>query len=324
MTRLHSRVARTLGSAVTLLYASRSAERAEQYRRRFGGAGAFGDYATACAAPDVDAVFVCTPHRFHAEHAALAAGHGKHVLIEKPVARNLADLASIEAAIANAGVLCMVAENYFFKPLARVLRAHLDAGDIGDVLFVELNRTNRRAVRGWRADAEMMGGGALLEGGVHWVNLLCSIGGRPTDVIAVRPEKPYPLVAPAEDSLEVLVRFADGAVGKLLHSWNLLNRVGGLQLSRIFGSQGNVAFESNGLFALVAGRRTRLRFPGVLDIMGFRAMLEHFLESVRRNTPPAMSLAVARRDLAFVEAAYRSLKTGRLEPVNDGPRGASG
>jgi predicted dehydrogenase len=308
---------------LVLSYASRSAERAEEYRRRFGGLRAFGDYAAACASPDVDAVFVCTPHRFHAEHAALAARNGKHVLIEKPVTRNLSELASVEAAVTEAGVLSMVAENYFFKPLARVLREHVDAGDIGQLLFVELNRTNRRPVRGWRADADMMGGGALLEGGVHWVNLLCSIAGRPTAVIAARPEAPYPMIAPFEDSLEVLVRFAGGAVGKLLHSWNLLNRAGGLQLSRMFGSLGNVVFESNGLFALVTGRRTRMRFPGVLDIMGFRGMLQHFVDSVRRGTPPSMSLAVARRDLAFVAAAYRSLETGRMEPVADATTPAS-
>jgi len=102
-------------------------------------------------------------------------------------------------------------------------------------------------------------------------------------------------------------------VGRLLHSWNLLNRLRGLQGSKIYGTAGNILFESNGLFVLVAGRRRRLRFPGVLDLMGYREMLRHFLGCVREGRAPAMSLAVARRDLAVVLAAYRSLESERFE-----------
>jgi predicted dehydrogenase len=309
--RLHSRVARSLRPRVDLVYASRTREKAEVYSRRYGGVGAFGSYEEACADAKVDAVLVCTPQAFHSEHAVLAARHGKAVLIEKPVTRTLAELAAIETAVRQTGV---VAENYHFKPVVRVLRAHLEAGDIGQPLFVELNRGARRRVSGWRADGELMGGGALLEGGVHWVNYLCRLGGEVREVCAARPEGGRPPVAPFEDGHEQLETFRTGAVGKLLHAWNVPNRLGGLQLSKIYGAEGNITFESNGLFALVAGQRTRLRFPGVRDLMGYRAMLRHFLECVRERRAPEMSLAAARRDLAVVLAAYRSLTTRRFEP----------
>lgn len=310
----HSRLARSLGG-VELLFASRSRENAERYNRRYGGIAAFGSYEEACADTRVDAVVICTPHAFHAEHAGLAARHGKAILIEKPVARTLAELAAIEDAVARAGTICMVAENYHFKPAVRVLRRHLEAGDVGEPLFFELNRAGRQRPSGWRADAELMGGGALLEGGVHWVNYLCRLGGAVRAVCAARPETSRPPVAPFEDGLEVLVRFESGAVGKLLHAWSVTNRLAGLGLSKIYGTEGNITFESNGLFALVTGRRTRLRFPGVRDLMGYRAMLRHFLECVRAGKEPEMSLAVARRDLALVLAAYRSLETRRFEPL---------
>lgn len=313
--RLHSRVARTLRSRVTLSYASRSLTKAREYNKKFGGDGAFGSYEEACQSPRVDAVFLCTPHALHVEHVGLAARGQKAVLIEKPVARTLAELSQIETAVAEAGVSAMVAENYFFKPLVRVLRDHIRRGDIGSPLFVELNRANRSQVTGWRADAEMMGGGALLEGGVHWVNLLLEIGGDVDQVIAAKPTKPYDMVAPFEDSLELIVKFADGAVGKMLHSWNLTNRIAGLGMSKILGTDGNIHFESNGIFAAVLGKRKRLRFPGFLDIMGYRAMLRHFLDCVREQQQPAMSLAVARRDMEVIDAAYRSLDTSRFESV---------
>lgn len=318
--RLHSRIARIIGRRhVILSYASRNAVRAEEYRRRFGGVAAFGSYEAACADPRVHAVFDCTPHALHVANAKLAARHGKHLLIEKPVTRNLAELSEIEDAVERAGVQAMVAENYYFKPLVRVLREHLRRGDIGDPLFIELNRTGRSRASGWRADEDMMGGGALLEGGVHWVNLLLGVGGDARWVVAARPRKSYMMVAPFEDGMQLLVRFSDGTVGKLLHSWNVLNRIGGLSLSRILGTDGNIHFESNGLFAVVLGRRTRLRLPGFLDVMGYHGMLKHFVTSVRDGKPPAMSLAVARRDLALIAAAYRSLETGAFERVEPQP-----
>ena len=313
--RLHSRVARTLKSRVNLLYASRSKEKAEEYNRKFNGAGAFGSYEAACADPKVDAVFICTPHARHVEHARLAVAEKKAVLIEKPIARNLDEVSAIESAVSDAGVIAMVAENYFFKPLVTVLRHHIERGDIGKPMFLELNRAGGNKVSDWRADAEMMGGGALLEGGIHWVNLLASIGGEVTEVVAAQPSGTHDLVAPLEDSLELLVRFENGSVGKMLHSWNSLNRIGGLGMSKLYGTDGNIAFESNGIFALVLGKRKRLRFPGFFDIMGYRAMLAHFIECVSDNKPPSMSLAVARRDMQIVFAAYRSLESGAFEAV---------
>jgi UDP-N-acetylglucosamine 3-dehydrogenase len=118
---------------------------------------------------------------------------------------------------------------------------------------------------------------------------------------------------PVEDGLELLCRFESGAVGKLLHAWSVPNRLGGLQLSKAYGTLGSIVFESNGLFAAVVGRRKRLRLPGIFDLMGYRAMLRHFLQCVRERTAPVMSLAVARRDLAIVDAAYRSLASARFE-----------
>lgn len=312
---VHSRVARTLRSQVHLLFASRDADKAERYRRRFGGIGAFGSYEEAFTSPAVDAVFLCTPHAFRVEEIAAAARGGKAILVEKPIARSLAELHAIEAAVSAAGVPCMVAENYHFKPLRRTLDRILQAGEIGEPLFVELNKTGTGRGAGWRMDAGMMGGGALLEGGVHWVNLLLNLGGPARAVVATRPRHAGPARAPFEDNLLLLVEFANGAAGKLLHSWNTRNRLAGLHRSVIYGTAGNIWFESNGLWVLVAGRRTRVYLPGLLDIAGYRAMLQEFLTAVREGRPPAMSLAVARRDLALVFAAYRSLESRAFEPV---------
>lgn len=313
--KMHSRIARTLKSQVNLLYASRSLEKAQQYNAKFKGIGAFGSYEEAFASPDVHAVFICTPHAYHLEHGKLAAKYGKPALIEKPVTRSLQELDELQETVRQAGTVCMVAENFRFKPLVKVLRQHIDNGDIGDPLIIELNRINRGKIKGWRADAEMMGGGGLLEGGVHWVDLMVSIGGEVNQVLAIRPTKPYKMIAPFEDNIEVFFKYADGTVGKLLHAWNLQNKIGGSSVSKIFGTEGNIHFESNGLFALVLGQKSHFRFPGFFDLLGFRGMLKHFLECVRENKTPVMSLDVARREMQIVKAAYHSLESGRFEDV---------
>ncbi|MDZ4259657.1 MAG: Gfo/Idh/MocA family oxidoreductase [Gemmatimonadales bacterium] len=317
--RRHARALRAMGR-VELLFASRDAARAELFRREFRGIGAFGSAEEACGSPLVDAVVDCTPHVWHLPNAVLAAAHGKHLLIEKPVTRSVAELDVLRSAVVSAGVIAMVAENYLFKPVVTVMRELVERGEIGRPVLLEINRTNRSVVSGWRTDADLMGGGALLEGGVHWINYLTSLAGSEVQqVLAVKPTVPYQPVAPHEDTLEVLVKFADGSVGKLLHSWYLKNRLKGVQLSKLYGTEGNIVFESNGIALVVAGKRTRVRFPGLRDLMGYRAMMSHFVDCLERKTEPAMSLDVARRDLAVVEAAYRSIESGRFE----GPAGRS-
>ncbi|UCC79138.1 MAG: Gfo/Idh/MocA family oxidoreductase [Candidatus Zixiibacteriota bacterium] len=313
--RLHSRIARTLRSRVNLFYASRSLEKAERYNLKFNGSGAYGSYEEACASSRIDAVFICTPHAFHHEHVRLAAKYNKHILVEKPVARNLDELSQIETAVGEAGVTCMVAENYYFKPLVKVLQKQLASDNVGKPLFLELKCAKKSRPKHWRADEELMGGGALLEGGVHWINLICNLGGEVNEVLALRPRNENPLVAPFEDTLQLLIKFSSGVVGNMLHSWNLVNRTGGLQMSKIYCANGNIHFESNGLFVLVMGRRKRLYFPGLYDLMGYRGMLKHFLECVQNSLQPKMSLALARRDLAVVAGAYRSLDSNRFEKI---------
>jgi predicted dehydrogenase len=310
--RVHARLLRSLGG-VALSFASRDAAKAEAYRRQYAGAHAFGSYEEACAHADIDAVLICTPTAQHAPQAALAASAGKAVIIEKPAARSVAELDPVRAVVRERGVLGAVAENYRFKPLLEALRFHIARGDIGVPQFLELSRAGRNRTGGWRGDAEIMGGGALLEGGVHWVHLLCELGGTPARVVAVRPATGTASVAPFEDALDLLVSFTGGPAGRLFHSWNTRSRIFGLGLSRILGTEGNIHFESNGVVALVLGRRTRVRLPGLLDIMGYKGMWRHLLACLRIGGECLISLDVARRDLAVVEAAYRSLESGRFE-----------
>src|SRR2546427_7729598 len=76
---------------IEIFFASRDVERARAYAETFRGSGVFGSYEAAAADPRVEALYLCTPHHLHRAHVVLAAQAGKHILVEKPLARTLAE-----------------------------------------------------------------------------------------------------------------------------------------------------------------------------------------------------------------------------------------
>jgi predicted dehydrogenase len=312
ITRAHARTLARLGGEVRCHYASRDPSRAAAFAARYVGAGAFGSYAEAIADPRIDAVLVATPPPTHLALALDGLAAGKHVIVEKPAFLRAADCARARAAEARSGRRVLVAENYCYKPIARVLRAILASGDLGEVRFVHIDAVKHQRVPGWRADPALAGGGALYEGGVHWIDLLANLGLHVETVHGFRPGD----WQGGERSMLLVAEYAEGAVGTLSHSWEIPSPFRGLRLSRIYGTRGSVVFESNGLFVRVTGARPRLVLPGLRDIGGYRAMFRDFLDSIRTGGEPLMTLARAQHGLELVEAAYRTVPvTPELEAV---------
>jgi predicted dehydrogenase len=303
-TRMHSKTLK--GRPVSRWYASRDGARAADYDSKFGGAGHFDSYAGAIAANTVDAVFIATPPDTHLELTLAALRAGKHVVVEKPPFLRSADFAAVRQAATAAGKQVYVAENYFYKPLLDVLRELLAEGVVGEPLFVSFNALKTQAVSGWRDDTQVAGGGALYEGGIHWVSFAASLGLPELTVVGARPD---PNERP-ERSMLLTLYYESGPVGALYYSWEVPSLFKGLRISRIWGREGSITFESNGLFVLVRGRRKRAIFPGLRDIAGYGAMFDDFLRSMRDGDKPAYDLDLAERDLRLVEQAYATAGVG--------------
>lgn len=311
-TRMHSRTLRKLDADVRRYFASRSPDRAESFSGDLDGAGFFGSYDAALAAGEVDVALVATPPSSHLELTRRALRAGKDVIVEKPAFLRVEDFDVVARLRAETGRRVMVAENYFYKPLAIRLRKLLAREAVGRPLFVSVNAVKRQEAGGWRDEPGLSGGGALFEGGIHWVNFVAHLGLEVRRVHGFRAGGAAEGGGGPERSMQVCLEFADGAVGVLLYSWEVPSPLKGLRISRIYGTEGAIAFESNGLFLSVWGRRKRLLFPGLRDISGYRAMFRDFLVSLRTGREPAMTLAMARRDVEIVQAAYRA--AGVLEP----------
>lgn len=311
-TRLHSKTLARLDPTLRRAYASRDPQRALATCAEHRGARAYASYEQALDDPAIDVVFVATPPASHLEWTLRALAAGKDVIVEKPAFLRAADLVAVRQACASSGRRVLVAENYYYKPLATRLRALLAEGVVGDVLFVLVNATKRQRSSGWRDDAALAGGGALFEGGIHWINLLANIG---LELTTARGLRPTPLAGPLERSMLVTLGYREGAVGALAYSWEVPALINGVHLSTISGRHGSITFESNGLFVAVNGKQRRLFVPSLADLAGYKAMFSDFLAALRsEGLEPAMNLARAEHDLTLVEAIYRS-----VEPVEAAP-----
>ena len=309
--RIHSRTLRRIGG-VELFYASRDRLRAEGYRQRYGGRRAFGSYGDGMVDPDVDVVLIATPTATHLELAVQSLEARKDVIVEKPAFMRSCDADVVRKAASAAGRRVFVAENYAYKPVGEHLRRLILAGDLGDVRFVSLNATKCQRVDGWRGEPALSGGGALFEGGVHWISFASNLGLEVEDVWAQRVGTPEG----ADRSALVVLRYANGAVGTLAHSWELRAPFGGLRLSKVQGTLGAVTFESNGLAAVTTGPRRSVRIMALRDPLGYRAMLGDFLRALRTGEAPRFTLAMAQRDLRLLEQADRCMTTERGHPLH--------
>jgi predicted dehydrogenase len=301
ITRAHARTLRSLGGGVRLHFASRDAGRAADFARRLGGAGSFGSYEAALTDPNIDVVLIATPHVFHAEQTLAALDAGKHVIVEKPAFLTAADFERVRAAAHDAPGRVLVAENYFYKPLRRRLARIIAEGSIGEPLLLHLNAAKRQTPAGWRADAALAGGGGLFDGGIHWINLMSNLGLEVEDVVGFRAGEGTPS---GEESLVAAFRYAGGAVGTLAFSWEVPSPLKGVRISYLYGREGTVRFESNGVFVFVQGRRTRLHLPGFRDIAGYRGMFTDFIDAIRTGREPEMTLDMAERDVRLAHRIY--------------------
>jgi predicted dehydrogenase len=310
ITRVHSRHLKALAGEVVCGYASRDERKADAYCRRFKGDARYSDYAAAIDDPRVDAVVIAVPPKFHLDLALRALAAGKHVLVEKPAFLRMEDYRAVQEARDRAGRVVLVGENDHYKPLAVCLRRLLAERAIGEMVFAHFTTLARKfkTADDWRNDEAMAGGDAFFEEGIHWLHLAGSLGPRITEIHGYRPATSAAGPDRRMKSLMVAFRYENGAVGSLLYSREVPSLLRGLRLSKLFGRDGIITFESNGLFVLARGKGApRLLLPGFRDIRGYQAMYRDFLGAIRGGREPEMSLERAMEDQRLMDQVYATV-----------------
>jgi predicted dehydrogenase len=284
--------------------ASRRLERAEVFARDHGVDRAFGDAEAMAASPDVDVVYVATPHTRHLPDALTAIAAGKHVLVEKPLATTVADADRI----AEAGVLAMEALWTRYLPHSTVMARLLADGAIGDVRLAtaDVAWANDLSAPGRMSDPAL-GGGALLDIGVYAFWFTQFVGGRPVERSATGSTRADGVDLDAA----VVTRTADGVLATAVTS--LLATSPGI--GTVAGSEGSLrtldhlVFPAS--FELTTNGGTAVwsdpSVPTGRQGLAYQAAaLASFVDQGLRDSP-LHGLADSRSILATIEAARASL-----------------
>jgi predicted dehydrogenase len=313
---------------------SRSAERAADFGRRRAIARQYTDMAELCADPGVDMVVVALPNHLHLEAVRIAAGAGKAIVCTKPLARNGAEAAEMVRIVREAGVLAGYAETEVFSPNVMKAREMIEAGSIGEILSVRAREAHSgpHAEHFW--NAEQAGGGALLDMGCHTIEAARYFFGKDvavTEAFAWGATLTHADKTTAEDNAVAMIKFANGGISITEASWSAK---GGMELrNEIVGTDGRLITDSTatsvwGFISKPAGYLMEKAdaetgfvypIPDEARHYGYAEELRHFVECHRTGAEPRESFVDGYVVNVILDACYRSMKSGRWEPIELDP-----
>ena len=300
----------------------------------FGAESWYTDFRELTARDDIDAVSVTTPPKWHWEAAVAAANAGKHVLVEKPMARNVKEAAAMIKAAEENGVILMVTHHDRFDPLNIKIKSLIDQGAIGTPYEISLVGGDWHMVgSAWFYDKESAGGGIGMDGLIYtsyiwqyWMGPLASVY-----ALADTHEKNHPVYewhsdaeddyeitatpdTTVEDSLGMLVRFKSGAVGVLYNTWvsptshRTSSVLGSNGLIELGGEDGPRIFLKEDAAGMQAGWH-QIKPDGECDVYDRRA--QHFVNCIRGDETPVTPGAEGAAAVEMIEAAYISVAEKR-------------
>ncbi|MFW5741980.1 MAG: Gfo/Idh/MocA family protein [Spirochaetota bacterium] len=202
-----------LDDAKVVAVGSRSIDRAKEFAAEYGVDRAYGSYEELATDPEVDAIYVATPHNYHRDNAILCMENGKAVLCEKPFAVSGADAQAMVAAAEANGVFLMEAMWTRFLPAWRQVRRWIDERAIGDVRLVNATFGFRS---GWNPERRILNpdlaGGGILDVGVYVTSAAYWVTGRdPVEVVS----QAHIGETGVDEQAAFVFRYDDGALAML-------------------------------------------------------------------------------------------------------------
>jgi UDP-N-acetyl-2-amino-2-deoxyglucuronate dehydrogenase len=304
-------------------------DRAKRLAAERGGTP-FASLTEALAAVDLDVVVVCTPTGRHGEVAIEALAAGKHVIVEKPAEVTVAKTDEIIAAQRKAGTLVTVISQHRFDPATEITLAAIQRGELGrltsGIAAIDWWRGQSYYDSGdWRGTWELDGGGALMNQGVHTVDLLMAALGTPVEVFAYTGTLAHRRIE-VEDVAAGVVRFDSGALG-VLHATTAAYPGLSARL-QVHGDRGSAVIDNDQLAFLhvtpagtepqerlmgtnrAGDARTAGSDPGRLSD-AHRLQYLNFLGALAGTEPLRVDLETNRRSIGVITGAYESARTGR-------------
>ena len=263
---------------------------------------------------DVDAVYIGLPNSMHREYTIRAAGLGKHVLCEKPMAISSAECREMIAACAAANRYLMIAYRIHYEPTHLEAKRLIDTGAIGQVESFEGSFGFNAQPGAWRLDRKLAGGGSLFDVGIYPMNEIRWLTGEEPvafTAVASTRDKTSGRFAEVEQSLDFTIKMPSGISAALGCTYGS-SMPGYL---RIHGDRGTLeldpAYNYSGVHLRsleMRGQRIDITSPGD-QVMHFLIEAEHFANCIRTNTPPKTPGEEGLHDLLAIESIYKAAGT---------------
>ncbi len=303
-----------LGPAKLVACADILIEKAENLAKREAGALATTDYRIVLARRDVDVVIVATTNDLLAPLTQAALEAGKHVLVEKPAARNVKELDAVMAAAERSDRLVRVGFNHRYHPALRKARELYEAGALGEMMFVRGRYGHGGRIgyeKEWRADPTRSGGGELIDQGVHLIDLARLFLGDFSEVSGFAPT--YFWRMPVDDNAFLLLKTPKRQVAflhasctewKNLFSFEIYGRDAKLHIEGLGGSYGQERLAYYKMLPQMGPPETTL-WEYSMEDHSWEWEFAEFLEDISQRRKPAAGLTDARAALSIVEKIYQ-------------------
>jgi len=306
--------AKALGSGGRLVAcADIDVGRAESLAKGFG-AKAFEDWRELLALPEVDVIVIATLHDSLAEITLAAVEAGKHVLVEKPAARSVAELEPVMTAAEKAGIKVHVGFNHRYHRALRKAKEIFDSGVLGELMFIRARYGHGARIgydKEWRANPALSGGGELIDQGPHLIDLSRWFLGDFTEVQGFAHT--YYWDMPVDDNGFMILKTPKQQVAflhasctewKNLFSMEIYGRVGKLDISGLGGSYGLEKLTWYKMLPEMGPpETTSWEYPMGDD--SWEVEMAEFYDDIRLNRTPAAGLGDAYAALKIIEQIYK-------------------
>ncbi|MBV9671330.1 MAG: Gfo/Idh/MocA family oxidoreductase [Verrucomicrobia bacterium] len=274
----------------------------------------------------IDAVDICLPHNIHVDAVQQAAANGKHIFIEKPLARTLVEADTILSAAREAKIKLMVAHNHIFNELIEKVQKCIVAGLIGSVHLIKAHSLSwfLFTPNDFRKSLEQNGGGAFIDTGAHFVYVLQHLFGAVVEVTAMFGQSARGEMEGEETGI-VLLHFAEGCIAEItisystrLPGWEIGFPSGWDQTVYLLGDKGairiSLAQEKFWIYSKDVPLNGELQGWTLVQMPGSYARsydreVASFVEVLTNGGQPKVSGEDARRTLEVIESAHRSAQT---------------
>jgi predicted dehydrogenase len=255
---------------------------------------------------DIDVISVHTPDHLHAEPFLAALAAGKHVLVEKPMANSLDDLARMVAAARQSGAKTMVGQVLRFNPLFRFVRTMIENGQLGDLFYLEADYVHdlryQQYMEDWKLSQEI----PIVGGGVHPLDLLRWFAGDVEEVFGMANHAAYTEMR--EPTTEAaLFRFQSGAVGKVASLYGTISPMGEHYNLAVHGTTGTV----KGNKLCLDGNDAWMQIPVEYHGHPYEPEVEHFARSILNDTKPMVDAEEGAKSAQACLLAHQSAIEGK-------------